>query len=71
MQLNKLQIEHKTVQLILPVDYEHIVSFREVVRGLSLRKFIKTSQKRRHDYEFCKNKRKRSIFLKRKRCTLE
>lgn len=58
MQLNKLQLEYKPVQLILPVDYEHIidecdpvVSFREVVGGLNLRKFIKTSPKGRHDYD--------------------
>lgn len=54
---NKLQLEYKPVQLILPVNYEHIidncdpvVSFKEVVGGLNLSKFIKTSSKGRHDY---------------------
>ena len=54
----KLQLEYKPVQLILPVNYEHIiddcdpvVSFREVIGGLNLRKYIKTSRKGRHDYD--------------------
>ncbi|TFI02822.1 transposase, partial [Thiopseudomonas sp. 4R-3cl] len=58
MQINKLQLDYKPVQLILPVNYEHIiddcdqvVSFKEVVGGLNLRKFIKTSLKGRHDYD--------------------
>ena len=54
----KLQLDYKPVQLILPVNYEHIisdcdpvVSFKEVVGGLNLRKFIKTSSKGRQDYD--------------------
>ena len=57
MQLNKLQLEYKPVQLILPVNYEHVidgcdpvVSFREVVGGLNLQRFIKTSRKGRQEY---------------------
>ncbi|NLC64906.1 MAG: transposase [Erysipelothrix sp.] len=58
MNKNKLQLNYKPVQLILPVNYEHVindcdpvVSFKEVVGGLNLRKFIKTSLKGRHDYD--------------------
>ncbi len=54
---NNLQLDYKPVQLILPVNYEQIiddcdlvVSFKEVVGGLNLRKFIRTSLKGRHDY---------------------
>lgn len=56
--MHKLQLDYKPVQLILPVNYEHIindcdpvVSFKEVVGGLNLRKFIKTSLKGRQDYD--------------------
>lgn len=55
---NKLQLDYKPVQLILPLNYEHIidkndpvVSFTEVVGGLNLTKFIKTSDVGRHDYD--------------------
>lgn len=57
MHLNKLHLEYKPVQLVLPVDVGHIIdehdpviSFREVVGGLNLQKFIKTSRKGRQDY---------------------
>lgn len=57
MQTNKLHIEYKPVQLILPMDYLHIiddcdpvVTFREVVGGLNLHHFIKTSQRGRQEY---------------------
>lgn len=56
--MNKLQLDYKPIQLILPVNYEHIisdddpvVSFKEVVGGLNLRKFIRTSSKGRQDYD--------------------
>ncbi|WP_159518595.1 transposase [Erysipelothrix urinaevulpis] len=55
---NKLQLNYKPVQLILPLNYEHIidkhdpvVSFIEVVGRLNLSKFIKTSNVGRHAYD--------------------
>lgn len=57
MQITKSQLNYKPVQLILPMDYEHIidkhdpvVSFLEVVGGLRLEKFINTSNVGRQDY---------------------
>lgn len=54
---NKLQFNYKPVQLVLPVDYEQIidandpvVSFKEVVGGLNLAKYIQTSSKGRQEY---------------------
>lgn len=54
----KLQhLEYKPVQLILPMDYLHIidkcdpvVTFREVIGGLNLHHYIKTSRKGRQEY---------------------
>lgn len=50
---NQLQLNYKPIQLTLPVNYEHlienndsVVSFLEVIGGLNLSKFIKTSKKR-------------------------
>ena len=55
---NKLQLDYKAVQIILPLDYEHViekrdpvVSFKEVIGGLRLSKYIKTSKKGRQEYE--------------------
>jgi transposase len=57
MLTHKLQIEYKPTQLFLPVNVEHmidesdpVVSFREVIGGLNLSRYIKTSRKGRHDY---------------------
>ena len=57
MQTNKLQLEYKPVQLVLPVEVEvliddcdPVVSFKEVVGGLNLQRFIKTSKKGRLEY---------------------
>ena len=54
----QLQYEYKPYQMSLPVNYEHIidssdevVSFMEVVGGLNLKKYIKTSKKGRQEYE--------------------
>lgn len=58
MEKSELQLDYKSVQLILPMDYEQIiddcdsvVSFKEVVGGLNLRKYITTSSKGRHEYD--------------------
>ena len=58
MNHHNLHIEYNPVQLVLPVNYTHIidesdpvVSFQEVVGGLNLRRFINTSSKGRNDYD--------------------
>lgn len=58
MKHHNLHLEYNPVQLILPVNYTHIidesdpvVSFQEVVGGLNLRQFINTSSKGRNDYD--------------------
>lgn len=55
---NQLQLNYKPIQLTLPVNYEHlienndsVVSFLEVIGGLNLSKFIKTSKKGRQEYD--------------------
>lgn len=54
----QLHLDYKPVQLSLPVRTEHlidkndaVVSFLEVVGGLNLKKFIKTSKKGRQQYD--------------------
>lgn len=54
---NKLHLNYKPVQLVLPVDYEQIIdvkdsviSFKEVVGGLNLGQYIQTSSKGRQEY---------------------
>lgn len=58
MSLRKLQLNYKPVQVILPLDYAHkieesdpVVSFREVIGGLNLKKYIKTERKGRQEYK--------------------
>ena len=57
MLTNRLHSNYKPIQLILPVDYEQlidecnpVVSFKEVVGGLNLKQYIKTSSKGRQEY---------------------
>ena len=54
---NKLHLEYNPIQMILPIDMTHLiekedplVSFQEVIGGLNLKQFIKTSRKGRQDY---------------------